>query len=179
MGLLTAIGISVGALIVVWVYLTAGAFASLGLITWAGVISWAIFYAAGGGVAAYRKSIGSILTGNFYAAIALFAFAHTGGGPAVLALFFGIVTFFMCTQARFEPLSFIPGTFLGAGTWVGAAVAAKGADGGAFNSIAEILIPITMILGATFGIASEWGYKKLMELMPSGAPLKAGETSPS
>jgi hypothetical protein len=100
----------------VWVYLTAGVFASLGLITWAGVVSWAIFYAAGGGVAALRKSIGSILTGNFYAAIALFAFAHTGGGIPVLALSFGIVTFFMYAQARFEPLSFIPGTFLGAGT---------------------------------------------------------------
>jgi hypothetical protein len=38
-----------------------------------------------------------------------------------------------------------------------------------------------MILGALFGIASEWGYKKLMELFPerpaSAAPLKAGETS--
>jgi hypothetical protein len=162
------------------VYLTADAFASLGLITWAGVISWAIFYAAGGGVAALRKSIGSILTGNFYAAIALFAFGHIGGGVPVLALLFGVVTFFMCVQARFEPLSFIPGTFLGAGTWVGAAVAGKGGEGGAFNSIAEILIPVSMILGSLFGIASEWGYKKLMELLPerstSGVLLK--KTSP-
>jgi hypothetical protein len=178
MGLLTAIGISVGALIVVWVYLTAGALASVGLITWAGVISWAMFYAAGGGITALRKSVGSIITGNFYAAIALFAFGHIGGGVPALAVIFGIVTFFMCVQARFEPLSFIPGTFMGAGTWVGAAVAGKGGDGGALTSASELLIPVSMILGALFGIASEWGYKKLMELMPERSPATVKHTSP-
>ncbi len=165
MGLLTAIGISVGVLVGVWVYISAG-IPSLNLVTWAGVISWAIFYATGGGAAGFRKSIGSIVTGNLYAAIALFAFAHIGGGTLGLSIAFAIVTFFMCVQARYEIVSFIPGTFLAAGTWVGVAVAGKGGDGGAFASASEIWITVSMILGVIFGFASEIGYKKLMEAMP-------------
>jgi len=167
MGLLTAIGVSVGALVVVWVYLTL-AIPSLGIITWCGVLSWAIFYAVGGGTAGVRKSVASIITGNLYAAIALFAFAHIGGGPLVLAICFGIVTFFMCTQARFEPLSFIPGTFIGAGTWVGANVAMKGSDGGAFTSGSEFLVTLSMLLGVVFGYASEVWYKKMVR--PAAVP---------
>jgi len=176
-GLLTAIGISVGALVGVWVYISLG-IPSLDLITWAGVIAWAIFYASGGGGAGFRKSIGSVVTGNLYAAIALFAFGHIGGGTLGISIAFAIVTFFMCVQARFEPLSFIPGTFLGAGTWVGAAVAGKSGDGGAFTSASEIMITISMLAGVVFGIMSEVGYKKLLEAMPGHVVAPAASEVP-
>ena len=49
MDLLVALGISIGILIGAWVYVAVG-MPELGLIVWAGIIAWATFYAAGGGM---------------------------------------------------------------------------------------------------------------------------------
>ena len=160
MDLLVALGISIGVLIAAWVYVAVG-MPELGLIVWAGIIAWATFYAAGGGMEGLKKSVASNLAGNFWAAIALYVFNMMGGGNVVvLAIIFGIVAFIFCVQAKIPLLSFIPGAFLGAATWVGVDVAGAANDGGLLDA-ADIMIPVSMVVGAVLGYISEMAGKKL------------------
>ena len=160
MDLLVALGISIGILIGAWVYVAVG-MPELGLIVWAGIIAWATFYAAGGGMEGLKKSVASNLAGNFWAAIALYVFNMMGGGNVVvLAIIFGIVAFIFCVQAKIPLLSFIPGAFLGAATWVGVDVAGAANDGGLLDA-ADIMIPVSMVVGAVLGYISEMAGKKL------------------
>lgn len=160
MDLLVALGISIGVLIAAWVYVSVG-MPELGLIVWAGIIAWATFYAASGGVDGLKKAIASNLAGNFWAAVALYIFAMMGNGSVVvLAILFGIVAFIFCVQAKIPLLAFIPGAFLGAATWVGVDVAGAGNDGGALDA-ADVMIPVSMVVGAILGYISEAVGKKM------------------
>lgn len=160
MDLLVALGISIGILIAAWAYVAVG-MPELGLIVWAGIIAWATFYAAGGGMDGLKKAIASNLAGNFWAAVALYVFNTMGGGNVVvLAIIFGIIAFIFCVQAKIPLLSFIPGVFLGAATWVGVDVAGAASDGGMLDA-ADIMIPVSMVVGAVLGYISETAGKKL------------------
>lgn len=160
MDLTVALGISIGVLIAIWVYV-AQAMPDLGLIVWAGIIAWAAFYAAGGGVDGLQKTIASNLAGNFWAALALYIFAMMGGSNLViLAVLFGIIAFIFCVESKFPLLAFIPGAFLGAATWVGVDVAGAGNDAGAVD-MADVMIPVSMVAGAVLGFISEAVGKKL------------------
>ena len=160
MDLLVALGISIGILIGAWVYVAVG-MPELGLIVWAGIIAWSTFYAAGGGMDGLKKAVASNLAGNFWAAIALFAYNAMGGGNVVaLAIIFGIIAFIFCVQAKIPLLGFIPGAFLGAATWVGVDVAGAAGDGGMVDA-ADIMIPVSMVVGAVLGYISEVAGKKM------------------
>lgn len=153
MNMLTALGISIGVLIAVWAYVALG-MPALGLNVWAGVIAWGAFYAAGGGMTGLKKTIASNLSGNIYAFLALLIATQLGGGVLITALLVGVIAFLMCVQAKVDLLSFIPGAFLGAATWVGA-------GGGAALSSASIMIAISLVIGALLGYISEIAGKKL------------------
>lgn len=160
MDLIVALGISIGVLIAAWVYV-AVAMPDLQLIVWAGIIAWATFYAAGGGSTGLRNSIASNLAGNFWAAVALFLFGMFGNGNVVvLAVLFGIVAFIFCVESKIPLLAFIPGAFLGAATWVGVDVAGAGNDAGVVDA-ADVMIPVSMVIGAILGYISEIVGKKL------------------
>jgi hypothetical protein len=160
MDLLVALGISIGILIAAWAYIAVG-MPELGLIVWAGIIAWATFYAAGGGMEGLRKAVASNLAGNFWAAVALYVYNTMGGGNVVvLAIIFGIIAFIFCVQAKIPLLGFIPGVFLGAATWVGVDVAGAGSDGGLLD-VADVMIPVSMVIGAVLGYISEAAGKKL------------------
>jgi hypothetical protein len=153
MDLLVALGISIGVLIAGWVYV-ALAMPDLHLVVWAGVIAWGTFYATGGGMAGLQKAIASNLSGNLWAAVALLVFAKVGGGNvAVLAALVGVISLVMCVQAKVAILSFIPGAFLGAGTWVGA-------SGGGLDA-PNLMICVSLVAGAVLGYASEVVGKKM------------------
>ncbi len=153
MSLYTALGIAIGVLIAVWTFISVGS-ADLGLIVWAGIVAWGAFYAAGGGTDGLKRTIAANLSGNFWAFVALFLAASLGGGTLVLALLVGVIAFIMCVQANLPILSFIPGAFLGAATWVGA-------GGGGSLTRASLMIPVSMVLGAVFGYVSELLGKRL------------------
>jgi hypothetical protein len=159
MDLVVALGISIGVLIAAWVYV-AVSMPDLGLIAWAGIVAWATFYAAGGGSGGLQKAIASNLAGNFWAAVALYVTAMMGGGLLVLAIAFGIVAFIFCVQSKIPLLAFIPGAFLGAATWVGVDVAGAGNDGGVVD-MTDVMIPVSMVVGAVLGYISEAIGKKL------------------
>jgi hypothetical protein len=157
---LVALGISIGVLIAVWVYVAVG-MPELGLIVWAGIVAWATFYAAGGGMDGFKKTIASNLAGNFWAAAALYVFTMMGGGSViVLAIIIGIIAFIFCVQAKIPLLSYIPGAFLGAATWVGVDVAGAANDAGLVDA-ADIMIPVSMVVGAVLGYVSELVGKKM------------------
>ncbi len=159
MDLVVALGISIGILIAAWVYVTVS-MPDLGLIVWAGIVAWATFYAAGGGAGGLQKTIASNLAGNFWAAVALFVAASLGGDVLVLSLAFGVVAFIFCLQSKIPLLAFIPGAFLGAATWVGVDVAGAGADGGVVD-MTDVMIPVSMVVGAVLGYVSEAVGKKI------------------
>jgi hypothetical protein len=160
MDVLVALGISIGVLIAAWVYVVLS-MPDLQLIGWAGVIAWATFYAAGGGTAGLQKAIASNLAGNFWAAVALYLYAMVApDNTLVLAGLFGVIAFIFCVESKISILSFIPGAFLGAATWVGVDVAGASGDGGIVDA-ADIMIPVSMVAGAILGLISEIVGKKL------------------
>ncbi|HYG31597.1 MAG TPA: DUF1097 family protein, partial [Methylophilaceae bacterium] len=65
-----------------------------------------------------------------------------------------------CVESRISILSFIPGAFLGAATWVGVDVAGSGGDGGIVD-MSDVMIPVSMVVGAILGLVSEIIGKKM------------------
>jgi len=152
--LLTALAISIGALIVAWVYVSVG-MPDLNLVVWAGVVAWGSFYAAGGGVEGLQKAVLANVSGCVWAFLALMIFTAMGdGGTLVLAILVGLAAAGMVLQANIPQLGFIPGAFLGAATWVGA-------SGGAELSQKGVMIIVSLVAGAVLGFASEAAGKKL------------------
>ena len=77
-----------------------------------------------------------------------------------LIVWAGIIAFIFCVQAKIPLLGFIPGAFLGAATWVGVDVAGAAGDGGMVDA-ADIMIPVSMVVGAVLGYISEVAGKKM------------------
>ena len=157
MDLLVALGISIGVLIAAWVYV-ALSMPDLQLIAWAGIVAWATFYAAGGGGAGLQKAIASNLAGNFWAAVALYLSAMLApDNVLILAGLFGVVAFIFCVESKISILSFIPGAFLGAATWVGVDVAGASGDGGIV--VGAILGLVSVFIGNKLAGSSCWVFK--------------------
>lgn len=120
-----AVGITIGVLAGLWTW----ASVSGGLITWVAFVSWALFFAAGGGFAAVRKVVPTVVTGVIYGTL-LLAIVGMAGGPVVLPVGIAVIAFLMCVQANWSVLAFIPGAFAGcaalfggAGDWLGVSIA--------------------------------------------------------
>jgi len=154
MNLLHALAISIGVLIVGWVYLSVGN-PDLNLVVWAGVVGWGSFYAAGSGIEGLKKALAGNISGALWAFVALVVYTQLGGASVLtLAILVGLAAAGMVLQAKVTALSFIPGAFLGAATWVGA-------SGGAELSQKSIFILVSLAAGSVLGFLSEAGGKKL------------------
>ena len=154
MNLLTALAVSIGVLIVGWVYVAVG-MADLNLVVWAGVVGWGSCYAAGSGMEALQKAVAANVSGAIWAFIALVVYTQLGGqGVLPLAVLVGAAAAGMVLQAKIPALGFIPGAFLGAATWVGA-------SGGAELSQKGVMIIVSLIAGGVLGFVSEAVGKKL------------------
>lgn len=151
MGLLTALGIVIGLLVAVWVYVSVG-IPSLGLIVWVGVIGWASFYAAGGGIAGLKKAAVCNVLGAIIAAIAATLAGAIGGGLLVLCALLFVAVFIMCVMAKVDILSSIPSSFLGAAAFFGSGVKLDA-------SIAMLLV--SLVCGSVLGYISEAGAKSI------------------
>ncbi len=157
MNTLVGTGICSFVLASLWTYLSVAA-PGLNLLAWVGFTGWACHFAAGGGATGLQKALASNIAGGIWAWIALNVFRQVGPGSALLlGLLVGIIALFMVLQAHLPLLSFIPGAFLGAGTWFGATA---GRDGAAFTS-ANIMVIGSMVIGAFLGYLNEAGGKKL------------------
>lgn len=143
MSALVAIGLSVGVLAGLWTALSIMG----GLVTYAAFFAWASFFAAGGGVKGLRDSLVSNFVGVVYGFLMVkgsLLFAPMVGDAVGLGISLGILAMFICWQAKFSLLGFIPGAFIGCATYF--------ATGGSF--LASV---IGLVFGAVLGYLSERG----------------------
>ena len=107
MDYLFAVGVTVGVLAGVWMFVS-----GLGEVSaFAGFLGWASYFAAGGGKGGAIKALCSNMSGVFWGVVfvALSSMAPQSLGVFVIAVLAAI----MCWQAKISPRSFIPGTFIG------------------------------------------------------------------
>ena len=95
---------------------------ALGLLTFAGFLSWASFYAAGGKL----KGLKDTLILNFAGVVWGYLIVQMGnvftpvvGASAGMGIAVAVGAASMCWQARIPWLAFIPGAFIGCSTFFG------------------------------------------------------------
>ncbi len=136
---LISVGVTVGILAGAWCL----AADNIGLISFAGFLGWATYFAAGGGVKGVKLGLCSNMSGVFWGLVTT---ALCGIFPDVPYYFFTIIfAGIMCWQAHVELLSFIPGTFIGNATYY--AVMALGGE--------PVLTAIGLACGIFLGIISD------------------------
>lgn len=143
---LAALGLTIGVLVGAWVYVSG----LVGLLPWPVVIIWAGFFAAGGKVGGFLKMGAASLSGVLWAWLAITVAGLFGGAAFALPVMVAIAAFIMCVQAGWSPLSFIPGTFMGAACLFGVTLH----FGGEVIQVWPTVISI--VIGLVLGFISEW-----------------------
>lgn len=148
MNMLTALAVSIGVLIALWVKVGGMLFPTVALAVPAGIIAWACFYAAGGKMQGLQKTVAANLSGVVWVwiAMALIAAANLGNFAWIII---GVVAFLIVVQSKVGALSFIPGAFCGA------AVAAG--SGAGTDITANVMVALALVAGAVLGWISEAG----------------------
>src|SRR5437870_3822194 len=144
MDMLMALAVSIGVLIAVWTYIAVGVVAQLSV--WAAIVAWGCFFAAGGKMQGFQKTVAANVSGLIYAFIALQLLGLLGGSSAVLAILVGVIAFLMVLQSRIALLSFIPGAFIGAAVTVGSKHD---------TATDYVMTAVSLILGGLLGYVSE------------------------
>lgn len=163
-----ALGTVIGILVFFIVYVFVG-YPALHVTAWVVVIAIATFFAAGGGLDGFQKGLASNLAGFFWAAVALQIWNATGRGhPTVIALsiILAIAALILCFESTMPTLSFVPGAFLGAGTWVGAVVGGAGGDGRNFQ-IGDLMLAVSIPACTILGYVSQQAIGRLSAPAPS------------
>jgi hypothetical protein len=148
MSLLTALALSIGVLIAVWVKIGPMLFTTTAIAVPAGIIAWACFYAAGGKMTGLQKTIASNVSGVVWVLIAMLVInaANLGG---IAWIIIGVVAAIIVLQSKVPMLSFIPGAFCGA--------AVTAASGAGTDMKANVMVALAMVAGAVLGWISEAG----------------------
>ncbi|PYO41234.1 MAG: DUF1097 domain-containing protein [Gemmatimonadetes bacterium] len=143
MDMLTALALSIGILIALWVKV--GSMASL--LVPAGIVAWACFFAAGGKIQGLQKTIAATLSGVVWVwlAMTLIGMMSIGSWGWVII---GVVAFILVFQSRLPALSFIPGAFCGAAVTAWAAPT---------DPKGYLMVAVALIAGAVLGYVSEMG----------------------
>ncbi|MFJ3802599.1 DUF1097 domain-containing protein [Streptomyces sp. NPDC090088] len=125
---------------------------------WVIFIAWASFFILGAGTGGMVSSIASNLTGIAIASLTLLVIHALGGGTAVAAVAVGVGSAAMVQASKVGLLSKIPAIVWGFASTVGTVAATgHGITTASINNPA-LVAALSMVLGAVFGIASEyWG----------------------
>ncbi|GAY09150.1 glutathione-regulated potassium-efflux system protein [Pseudonocardia sp. N23] len=107
------------------------------------MIIWAGFFAAGGKVGGFLKMGAASLSGVLWAWLAVTLAGLVGAWAGALPIAVAIAAFVMCVQAGWSPLSFIPGTFMGAACLFGTSIDVRSTV-------------ICIVVGLVLGFVSEW-----------------------
>ena len=143
MDMLTALALSIGILIALWVKV--GTMASL--LVPAGIVAWACFFAAGGKMQGLQKTIASNVSGVVWVWLAMTLIGMMNMGSLAWVII-GVVAFILVLQSKVPALSFIPGAFCGAAVTAWAAPTdLKG----------YLMVAVALIAGAVLGYVSEMG----------------------
>jgi hypothetical protein len=143
MDMLMALALSIGVLIAVWVKV--GTMASLAVP--AGIVAWALFYAAGGKTQGLQKVIASTLSGVVWVWLAMTLISAMNMG-SLTWIIIGVVAFLLVIQSKLPALSFIPGAFCGAAVTAWTAPA---------DPRGYVMVAVALVAGAVLGYVSEMG----------------------
>lgn len=151
---LTALATVIAILVFFIAYIFVGQ-PSLHITAWVVVIAVATFFAAGGGVAGLTKAIAGNLAGGIWVAVALAIWNTVApGNILVLSIILAIAAFILCIEASVPALSFIPASFLGAGTWIGA-------NGAGPFTTGHLMVLVSMVVGGLLGLLSQQAADRL------------------
>lgn len=132
---------------------------SLGVTTWVAFVSWACYFAAGGGAGGLGRTLAANASGAVYGWLMVFGAGFLGFTGA-LGLSVALFTLLICLQASWKPLSFIPGAFAGCACFFGT---------GAAGLVAPL---VGLVAGAILGIASDMGGRWLQKaIAPPREPV--------
>lgn len=148
MDTLTALAVSIGVLIALWVKFGGMLAPGLAIAVPVGIIAWACFFAAGGKTTGLQKTIASTLSGVVWVWLAMTLMGAMNMGSFAFVII-GVVAFLIVMQSKIAALSFIPGGF------VGAAVTA--ASGAGTDIKANLMVAVALVAGAVLGYVSEMG----------------------
>jgi hypothetical protein len=144
MNAMTARGLSVAAVVAVWVAISEMARVNLSL--WPVIVALGCSLAAGGGIPGLQKTVAATISGVVWALLAHAVTRALGGQDIVQAVVLGAAAFGMVLQAQMPLLSYTAGAFAGAGVAMG--LRAVNIQGG-------IRVAIALALGAALGFAAE------------------------
>jgi hypothetical protein len=125
---------------------------------WVVFIAWASFFILGAGTEGMVRSIASNLTGIVIASLTLLVIHGLGGGTGVAAVAVGVGSAAMVQASKIPMLSRIPAIVWGFASTVGTVAATGHGITTASLSNPALVAALSVVLGAVFGIASEyWG----------------------
>ncbi len=162
MSSLIALCVSIGVLGGIATYLALGPLAGF-IVIWGVFIGWATFFATGGDNAALKKTIACNVFGAFCAWIMAMLFLNTPllglGAPIGAGIAVGVTVLGMCLAAHLPALDSIPSSVYGYAATASYLLQTDGALDtsaltGANFSNALILIAVSLVVGALFGLAS-------------------------
>lgn len=150
MNALNAISLSVGLFVGIWCFATLG-FLEPRVMTWITFLTWASFFAAGGGKSGLVKAIASAFAGTLISALTVWLNGQLGGGVQGIGLliFSGLLAVLgwaLCQLSKVDVFSFIPGAFIGAASFFGAGAPLD-------SKLGWVLVSI--VCGAMMGLISE------------------------
>jgi hypothetical protein len=150
MNALNAISVSVGLLVGLWCYATLG-YLEPKVMTWITFLTWASFFAAGGGSGGLAKAIAGGFAGALVSAGVVLASGQLGGGMqgmglVIFCVLLAVLGWVLCQLSRISLLSFIPGAFVGAASFFGA---------GATVDEKLFWVLVSIVCGAVMGYLSE------------------------
>jgi hypothetical protein len=144
MDMLTALALSVGVLVAVFVKVAS----MMSMLWYVGVIGWACFVAAGGKFSGLKRASVAGLAGMFWVAAAEMV-SLISGHMELEWLLLGVAGFLIIIQARLSWFSFIPAALCGA------AVIGAGGPVGIFDAVTNIRLAIAFVLGTVIGLIAE------------------------
>ena len=159
MSSLLALSVSIGVLGAIATML----FLHFGLLIWAAFIAWACFFQTGGNTAALKSTIVCNIFGAFLAwvaAIAILGFPHAALGlPVWAGIMVGLTVLVLCLASQVPALSSIPASVYGYAAVFAYLLQTPDAMSlvrllSATTANAFVIVGLSMIIGALFGLAS-------------------------
>jgi hypothetical protein len=145
-----AISLSVGLLVGIWCFATLG-FLEPKVMTWITFLTWASFFAAGGGRPGLVKAIVCGCAGALISAAIVYLNVRVGGGVqgaglVIFSVLLASLGWVLCQISKVALFSFIPGTFIGAASFFGA---------GAPLNEKLLWVLVSIVCGAAMGFLSQ------------------------
>jgi len=158
MSKLTALALSIAVLGGVWAFLALNTLAGAALV-WVGFIAWGCYFHTGADNAALQKTIAGMIFGAVMAGIALYLVSSNMlGGLGVLAapVIIAATVFPLVIVAGINLLSVVPANVYGYAATAGLALTAGTAGNTMMTDMSNpvLLVAVSVVLGAVFGMAS-------------------------